>query len=587
MALDGMMLRHVINEIKNEALGARVYQIYQPNRDELLLHLRTRNGNKKLLLSTRANSPRVHFTKYSVENPATPPMLCMLMRKRLGGGKLLDIRQAGLDRILSMDFECTNELGDKVGVTVVVEIMGKYSNVIFTDEKGLIIDALKRVDITMSSKRLVLPNIPYELPEPQDKLNILLSKPEEILERIVSAPAEMALSKAILGAVQGISPVICRELEYRALGGESASNKTLSESQRARLAAELKNLSDTLLTYNGKPYTLYRKGDAKPFDISFMPIGQYGSLGESREAASFCELLDTYYIERDSADRMRVKAADLSRVLSNLIHRTSNKINVQTRELEAASDREQLRVKGDLLQANLYRIERGADSVTVENFYDADNAPVTIKLNPAISPAQNAQKYYKDYNKAKNACRVLTVQIEEGKKELKYLETLGDALSRATGEKELNAIRLEFMEQGYIKKNKSAMRKPASLPPIEYTTSDGFRVLVGRNNKQNDTLTLKTAHNRDIWFHTKDIPGSHTVLVTDGREPTDTALIEAARTAAYHSKAKDSSNVAVDYTLIKYVSKPNGAKPGMVIFTNNKTLYVDPKLPEAPDSEVL
>ena len=552
MALDGMMLRHVINEIKNEALGARVYQIYQPNRDELLLHLRTRNGNKKLLLSTRANSPRVHFTKYSVENPATPPMLCMLMRKRLGGGKLLDIRQAGLDRILSMDFECTNELGDKVGVTVVVEIMGKYSNVIFTDEKGLIIDALKRVDITMSSKRLVLPNIPYELPEPQDKLNILLSKPEEILERIVSAPAEMALSKAILGAVQGISPVICRELEYRALGGESASNKTLSESQRARLAAELKNLSDTLLTYNGKPYTLYRKGDAKPFDISFMPIGQYGSLGESREAASFCELLDTYYIERDSADRMRVKAADLSRVLSNLIHRTSNKINVQTRELEAASDREQLRVKGDLLQANLYRIERGADSVTVENFYDADNAPVTIKLNPAISPAQNAQKYYKDYNKAKNA-----------------------------------AIRLEFMEQGYIKKNKSAMRKPASLPPIEYTTSDGFRVLVGRNNKQNDTLTLKTAHNRDIWFHTKDIPGSHTVLVTDGREPTDTALIEAARTAAYHSKAKDSSNVAVDYTLIKYVSKPNGAKPGMVIFTNNKTLYVDPKLPEAPDSEVL
>lgn len=579
MALDGMMLHHVINELKTSALDARVYQIHQPNRDEIVMQLRTKDGNKRLLLSTRANSPRVHFTKYNLENPASPPMLCMLMRKKLGGGKLVDIRQAGLDRVISFDFDCVNELGDKVRITVVVEIMGKYSNVIFVDEKGIIIDALKRVDMTMSSQRLVLPNLPYEYPVPQDKLNILLTEPEKVVESIISTPGEKTLNKAILGAVQGISPIICRELEHLTLGGRDLSNKKLGEDDKIKLADEIKKLSDTILTSSGKPLVLYHKGDAKPFDISFIDIGQYGSLCESREFDSFCELLDSYYIERDSADRMRVKAADLSRVLTNLVNRTTNKINIQKRELEKCEDREQLRIKGDLLQANLYRIERGAESVTVENFYDEINAPIEIKLNPAISPAQNAQKYYKDYNKAKTAQQVLTVQIKKAEDELVYLDSLRDTLSRVKSEKELNQIRLEFMEQGYIKQNKSMKKKPAQLPPLEYKTSDGFRVLVGRNNRQNDQLTMKTANNRDIWLHTKDIPGSHTIVETMGKEISDTAIIEAARIAAYHSKAKDSTNVPVDYTLVKYVSKPVGAKPGMVIFTNNRTVYVDPKLP--------
>ena len=579
MALDGMMLHHVINELKTEALGARVYQIYQPNRDEIILVLRTHSGNRRLLLSTRANSPRVHFTEYSVENPATPPMLCMLMRKRLGGGKLLDIRQYGLDRIVSFDFECTNELGDKVGITVVVEIMGKYSNVIFVDGDGVIIDALKRVDLSMSSQRLVLPNIKYEYPPAQDKLNILLTEPQKVVDRIVSTADEKPLNKDILSAVQGISPIVCRELEHKLLGGRTESNKTLSQSDKERLAVIIADLSDTVLVSRGTPLMLYHKGDSKPFDICFIPIEQYGNLGESKECESFSKLLDSYYIERDSADRMRVKAADLSRVLTNLIHRTTNKINVQRQELASTADRESLRIKGDLLQANLYHIERGASSVTVENFYDENNAPIEIKLNPAISPAQNAQKFYKDYNRAKTAQQVLTVQIERAEQELIYLESLRDVLSRVTSEKELNQVRLEFMEQGYIKRPRSAQKKPAQLPPLEYKTSDGFKVLVGRNNRQNDQLTLKTANNRDVWFHTKDIPGSHTIVVTEGKEISDTAIIEGARIAAYHSKAKDSTNVPVDYTLIKYVSKPNGAKPGMVIFVNNRTVYVDPQLP--------
>lgn len=579
MALDGMMLHHVANELKTTALGSRVYQIYLPNRDEIMLLLRTQEGNKRLLISTRANSPRIHFTKYNVENPQTPPMLCMLMRKKLGGGKLVDIRQAGLDRILSLDFDCTDELGDKVRITAVVEIMGKYSNVIFVDGSGIIIDALKRVDMTMSSQRLVLPNIPYEYPAPQDKLNILLTDSREVVDKITSTPGEKPLNKAILGAVQGISPVICRELEARTLGGESSGNKSLSENEKQRLQAEIDALADTVLTSKGKPLVLYHKGDSKPFDISFVEITQYGSLCESREFDSFCELLDSYYIERDSADRMRVKAADLTRVLNNHINRTTNKINIQKQELENCADREQLRIQGDLLQANLYRIERGAESVTVENFYDENNAPMEILLNPALTPAQNAQKFYKDYNKAKTAQQVLTVQIQKAEEELLYLESLKDVLSRVKSEKELNQVRLEFMEQGYIKKNKSMSKKPSTLPPLEYKTSDGFRVLVGRNNKQNDQLTMKTASKRDIWLHTKDIPGSHTIIVTDGREVGESTVIEAARIAAYHSKAKDSTNVPVDYTLVKHVSKPNGAKPGMVIFVNNRTVYVDPALP--------
>lgn len=579
MALDGMMLHHIAGELKKTALGARVYQIYQPNRDEILIHLRTREGNKKLLVSTRANSPRVNFTEYSVENPASPPMLCMLLRKRLGGGKLLDIRQSGLDRILFFDFECTNELGDKVMLTLVVEIMGKYSNIIFTDENGLIIDALKRVDITMSSRRVVLPNLNYELPEKQDKLNILLCDAEKVADKIVSTPNEKPLNKAILGAVEGISPVVCRELEHRVLGGKIASNKTLSDDDRKVLFNEIEKLSDLVLTCSGKPLMLYHKGEKRPFDISFIEINQYGGLCETEERDSFCGLLDSYYAERDSADRMRVKSADLSRVLTNLINRTTNKINAQRRELAACEDREQLRIKGDLLQANLYRIERGADSVTVENYYDENNAPLTIRLNPAISPAQNAQKFYKDYNRAKTAEQMLTVQIKKAEDELKYLDTLSDTLSRVTSEKELNQIRLEFMEQGYIRRPKTQTKKPAVLPPLEYVTLDGFKVLVGRNNRQNDVLTLKTARKTDLWFHTKDIAGSHTILVTEGREVPERSLIEAARIAAYHSKARDSSNVAVDYTLVKHVSKPNGAKPGMVIFTDNRTLFVDPALP--------
>ncbi|MCQ2513884.1 MAG: NFACT family protein [Ruminococcus sp.] len=573
MALDGLFLRHIKNEIEKEALGARVSQIYQPNREELVFALRTFNGNKKLLMSARANSPRVNFCSKTPENPPQPPMFCMLLRKRIGGGKLVGIRQLDCDRVIFFDFDCINELGDNVRITVVCEIMGMYSNIIIVDSDGIIIDSLKRVDLTMSSKRLILPNIKYELPESQDKLNIIESMAEEVAETASGVMPETLLNKALLKTIQGVSPIICREIEYNVL--EGATNQ-IEGILYERLVSQLSNLKRIAENCSGEPYIVYRE-DGKPMDFSFIPIEQYGGFVKVEKCGSFSELLDLFYETRDTRERMRVKSQSLIKMLNNTRERISRKLGKQQLELAQCENREELRICGDLLQANLYRAEKGKEYIEVENFYDENYAVIRIRLNPAISPAANAQKYYKDYQKAKNAEKVLTEQIEKGKNELEYIESVLDTVNRAENEKELAQIREELTEQGYLHKQRGKQRPLAALPPIEFESSDGFKILVGRNNKQNDKLTLKTATKKDIWLHTKDIHGSHTIIISDGREVSDTAIYEAARIAAYHSKAQNSSQVPVDYTLVKYVSKPSGAKPGMVIYVNNKTVYVTPK----------
>ena len=573
MALDGIFLRHIKHEIENEILGSRVNQIYQPNRDELVLVLRGYSGSKKLLLSARANSPRVNFTGHAPENPAQPPMFCMLLRKRLGGGKLVAVRQLECDRVLFLDFECVNELGEQVPLTIACEIMGMYSNIIVLNrESGVITDALKRVDLTLSSKRLVLPNIKYELPEAQDKLNILTSQPQQIAERIRSLPAEMPLSKAVLSSVQGISPIIGREIEHRVC--EGATNR-LEGVLYDRLIAELGSLKSLVENCSGTPCTVYRE-DGKPMDVSFLPVTQYGGFMRTENSESFNLAIDNFYDERDRQDRMRVKTHSLNKLLQNLRDRTARKLQKQHTELSQCADREQLRIRGDLLQANLYRIERGSAFADVENYYDENGGTLRIKLNPAISPAANAQKYYKDYQKAKNAESFLSEQIKKGESELEYLDSVLDEVSRAETERELSQIREELNEQGYLRAPKGRQPKQSALPPLSFESTDGFKIYVGRNNRQNDILTLKTAAKNDIWLHTKEIHGSHVIISAQGRQVSEQAIIEAARLAAYHSKARTSSNVPVDYTLVRHVSKPSGAKPGMVIYVNNRTVYVDP-----------
>ncbi len=573
MALDGIFLRHIKKEIEETALGARVSQVYQPNRDELVLVLRGYQGSKKLLLSSRANSPRVNFCVTTPENPAQPPMFCMLLRKRLGGGKLVGVRQLGCDRVLFLDFECINELGDTEGLSIVCEIMGMYSNLIVINrDTGVIIDAIKRVDLTVSSRRFVLPNIRYELPDAQEKLNILEHTPEEIALAAAALPGEMPLSKALMQVMQGVSPIVTRELAFRV--SEDATNR-VEGVLREKLLGVLADFKAIAENCGETPCIVYRE-DGRPMDFSFMPIRQYGGYAAVKETGGFSATVDEFYEERDARERMRVKSHSLQKLLTNLTERTARKIIKQQAELEQCGNREQLRITGDLLHANLYRIERGAGMVEVENFYDENNALVQIKLNPAISPAANAQKYYKDYQKAKTAETVLAEQIEKGKAELAYLESVADSVDRAETERELGQIREELTEQGYLRRPKGKQPKQAQLPPKEFKTSDGFTVLVGRNNRQNDRLTLKTAAKTDVWLHTKDIHGSHVIIRTEGKPVTETALLEAAQLAAYHSKARESTNVPVDYTLVKHVSKPTGAKPGMVIYVKNNTLFVTP-----------
>ncbi len=583
MALDGIFLHHICNEIKSTVLGARVDKIFQPNREELVFLLRGYNGAYKLLLSVRSNSPRIHFTDNAPENPPSPPMLCMLLRKKLSGARIANVYQHDLERMITIDFDAINELGDEVRLSVVTEIMGKYSNVILLDENKNIIDALKRVDPSITTQRLILPGLKYELPPQQDKLCLLNTEAEAVVERIINGKS-MPLSKAILSNVQGVSPIVCRELEHLTGRGDELISDCLSPSQKERFKFFMRELAQTAGDCSGKPYSV-SDSTKKPFDYSFMNITQYGGMSIVKEYESFSKMLDLFYLEKDGIERMRAKSQDLLKTLTNTYDRLNRKINTQKMELEKCADRETLRRCGDLLQANLYRIERGAESVTVENFYDENMEKVTIKLNPAITPAQNAQKYYKDYNKAKNAEGILTVQIEKAKTELEYIDTVFDCLSRAATENELNEIRTELIEQGYLKSRGLRKKVQGVVKPLEFFSPAGMKILVGKNNRQNDNLTLRTASNNDIWFHTKNIPGSHTILITDGKTPDDESILTAARLAAYHSKAKNSSQVPVDYTQVRYVSKPQGAKPGMVIYVNNKTLFVTPMLPEEKNNE--
>lgn len=576
MALDGAFLRHIKQELEGQLLGSRVDKVYQPNREELLIAFRSREAACKVLFSARANSARVHFTTIPLENPKQPPMLCMLLRKKLLGAKVVAIRQPELERLLHFDFDSINELGDHVTLTLTMEVMGRYSNIILSDEEGKIIDALKRVDAEMSSQRLVLPGLTYRLPPPQSKLCPLSTVSQQVVEALKALPRDMELSKGYLALLQGVSPIVCRELAYRVGRGRELTVKTMDEEQLFRAGFFYQQMRDTVEEVSGKPYMAVNL-QGKPMDFSFLEIHQYGTAAVVKEAESFSQLLDDFYRERDKQERMRVREQDLLKLLSTHSERLSRKIGVQRGELEQCADRDGLRVAGDLISANMYQLEKGAQSADLANFYEEGTPLVHIKLDPALTPSQNAQKYYKEYRKAKTAEEKLTEQISLAEQELEYLETVLDALARAETERDLSEIRAELQEQGYLRKLRSKKEKPAAVSaPMKFTTSDGFTVLVGRNNRQNDKLTLKTANNNDIWFHTKNIPGSHTVLVTEGKAPTETAMTEAAQLAALHSRAKDSAQVPVDYTQIRNVSKPVGAKPGMVIYVNYKTIYVTP-----------
>jgi len=398
---------------------------------------------------------------------------------------------------------------------------------------------------------------------------------EEITDRIQRIPSDTALSKAVLDTLQGVSPIVCRELEHLTGHGSDVGTKTMSGQQWERFAFFLRRMADTVKNTEGKPYMVVSPTQ-KPMDFSFMNIEQYGLTAVVKPYDDFSGLLDAFYDERDRIDRMRVRSQDLLRILTTTSDRLSRKINLQRAELAHCAERDDLRICGDLINANLYNIEKGAAFAELQNFYEETMPLIKVKLNPALSASQNAQKYYKEYRKARTAEEILTVQIQQAQQELRYIDTVFEELSRAATERDLSEIRAELIDQGYIRAPRGRQKQPASMGPMEFVSSDGFPILVGRNNRQNDHLTMKQANNNDVWLHTKNIPGSHTVILTQGRTATETAVYEAAMLAAFHSRGKNSSKVPVDYTEVRNVSKPQGSKPGMVIYVNYKTVYVTP-----------
>ncbi len=572
MAFDGAYLYAVKQEI--EAMtGARADKIHQPSRDEIIIHLRGREGMQKLLISTAGDSARLHLTEAAIENPAVPPMFCMLLRKHLGGGKLLAARQDGLERVLFLDFECINELGDRVQLTLACEVMGRYSNCILYDQDGKIIDSLKRnADVTRD--RVILPGFPYEMPQRSRRLNFMDTDDETVISALLLAP-DAPLDKALVQLFEGVSPLLAREWAYYVSKSSTLRTHDMTQDHRDRLLFTLRRTAEMLRTGSCQ-FSLLQTPEGQLKDYCFLRPEQYGALLVVRPMPSASAALDAFYTERDLHARMKQRANDLFRLVMTRLERVSRKLENQRAELAVTDKMERNKLYGDLLSANLYRLQKGDTAAVLENFYEEDCPQISIPLQVNLTPAQNAQRYYTFYRKAATAKEKLTEQIAQGEQELVYLESVFDVLSRAESEADLLLLREELCEQGYLKKRSGRQKPTKQQPPMVYRSEDGFMILVGRNNRQNDLLTTKQAAKQDIWLHTQNIPGSHVILVTDGAEPSETAIRQAAVLAAYHSKARDSAQVPVDFTRVKFVKKPNGAKPGMVIFTNQQTLYVKP-----------
>ena len=578
MPLDGLFLHFLKLEIEEKALGARVDKIAQPSREELVLHMRGNKETHKLLLCGSASNPRVHFIEQAPENPQVPPAFCMLLRKRLGGGRLIGVRQIGLDRILHLDFTATNELGDSVEITVAVEIMGRHSNVVVIDGERKIIDSLRRVDAETSSVRLVLPGMRYVLPPEQAKVNLMESDPAQIVETLREG-RDIALEKALMERLEGFSTLVCREAATFATRGAEVMADSLTKEQAERLIFYLNEVRRVLTEGKPSPVMILEK-EGRPRDFSSLPIRQYGASMLVREYPECSALLEAFFAERDRMERIRQRSGDLLKLLASASDRIARRVANQKAELEQSRERERLKQKGDLISANLYNIRKGDTKAVVQNFYDEAGAELEIELDMLLTPTQNAQRYYILYRKADTAEKHLTKLISQGEDEIVYLDSVFDALTRANGGAELEAIRKELVGSGYLRRrgaqNDKRAVKEQKLPPLKYCSADGFIILCGRNNVQNDNLTLKEAKKTDLWLHTKNIPGSHVIILADGKDIPDTTIRQAAIIAAYNSKGRESSKVAVDYTQIKNVRKPGGAKPGMVIYENYRTVLVDP-----------
>lgn len=573
MAFDAGMLACILHETEVALVGGKIEKIHMPQKDMIVMIMKNGGGSHRLLINAGPSSPRMCITAEKSENPAAPPMFCMMLRKHLGGAKLIRVAQLGFERAARLTFETYDELGFKTEKHLIAEIMGKYSNLILTNAEDKIIGLLKSVDFTTSEKRQLLTGMTYELPPKQDKADPLAITESEFNRLALEAGLDTVAHKFILSSFAGISSLVAREIAYRAGG---AADCVLRDCASA-LWQEFSRFTDAIRLHKGIP-TLVRTADGAPREYCFMPISQYGDSLETVEMPSFSALIDSYFAERSRHDMLSQRAADILRILSAAEARVTKKISVQSAELAECEDGEKHRLFGDLITANIYRLKKGDSTARLENYYE-DGAIVEVALDTALTPAQNAQRYYKKYAKSKSAKEHLTVQIENSRAELLYIQTVQDALSRAETERELSEIRDELYHSGYASRMKNyTVRKQTTPTVLKFRTSDGRKVLCGKNNMANDYLTTKFAERSDWWFHVKNQAGSHVILQSSGTddEPSERDFTEAAMIAAQYSKAAGGIMVPVDYTRVRYVKKPAGAKPGFVIYTTNWTAYVTP-----------
>ena len=560
MALDAILLSGIIAELRPKLIGARIDKVQQPERDKIVLSVRG-GESLRLLIDAGAGSGRLQQTKMSFENPAEPPMFCMLLRKYLTGGRIEAIEQPDWERFVMVNITSRNELGDNVDLRLAVELMGRSSNLVLIGSDGRIIDCLRRMDYGGDAERRLLPGMIYRLPPKQRKPLVFALSREEIAQELTSSDAGKSADKRIMDCFSGLSPLICRELACRS--GDNAA--LLPEAIDAFLdSVRAGELTPVLFTEDGKPR-----------EFSFMQLRQYAGVYETREFESFSELLDAYYSKRDTLERRRRRSKELSHHVKTERDRTARKLGLQRQELQKCSERDEIRRNAELLTANLYRVHKGDSSVTVEDYYEPDCPQRTIKLDVLKTPQNNAAAMFKEYNKLKTAEQHLTALIAEGERQLEYLNSVMDETERAETEDDLAEIKAELIGTGYIKKQRGAKeRKRKKQGPMRFVSSDGFEILVGRSNAQNDELTTKTARRTDIWLHTKTVHGSHVIISCDGVAPPEKTIEEAAQLAVYYSQARDGGKTQVDYTMVRNVRKPSGSLPGKVIYTDYSTLSV-------------
>ena len=568
MPFDAIFMTALAGELRDKLVGGKVDKLYQPARDEAVLHMRSGKENVRLLLSAHPAHPRAQLTGVPRENPETPPMFCMLLRKHFTGARLLELTQPSMERLLDFRFETLDELGDRVERRLVLECIGRKANLIMLDSAGRITDCMRRADGDLSTRRPLMPGLYYQPPEPTGRLDPAAMAPGELRTHILeNAPQGDEQDKWLLDSFNGLSPLIARELVFQ------------GEGTREGLAERFEQLMDRVRNGDYTPTVLIR--DGRPMDFTFMPVLQYGPGVELRRCPTFSGLLDDFYAEKEARERVKQRGQDFIRCVTQARNRTAKKIANQEGDLRSAADRDKLREYGDIITTNFYRMSKGQTVLRSQNYYEPDAKEVDIPLDPLLTPQQNAAKSYRDYKKARKAEEMLTIQLEKNRRELDYLDSVLEMIKLSEGDRDLQEIRQELMDNGYLRQHKRKMTgkgrvKIVHAKPMEFRSGAGLTILVGKNNSQNDRLTLREADKRDLWLHAQKLHGSHVILKTGGAEPDEQSLTEAAMLAAWFSQGRGSGQVPVDYTPVKAVKKPAGAKPGFVIYHTYRTVYVTP-----------